>query len=71
MAQTLTVREAREAARAFIAIVKQGRQWSLKTAIACLPKGWTLVDAWETDFYPMTIENATTTFRAHARREDK
>jgi len=59
--------KATEAARELMGIVNSGRQWSVATAESCLPHGWELVNAEDSDFHPCTLKNFAAAFRAYAR----
>lgn len=67
--RTLTTSAAREAARALVSGVKGGRYWGIEFAESCLPRGWELSPgADDGDFFPLTVEHATSAFRSLARR---
>lgn len=65
----LTINASHVAARAFIDVVKDGRQWSLASASNALPLGWRLSeDARDGDFMPLTVANCAAAFRRLAVR---
>jgi hypothetical protein len=64
----LTTKQATEAARILMTKISGGSQWSVTTANDCLPQGWELRNAEESDFHPATISNFTEAYRRCARR---
>jgi hypothetical protein len=63
----LSKEQALEAARKLMSVVNSGRQWDVATADSCLPHGWELRNAEDSDFHPCTIRHFTSAFSAHAR----
>lgn len=68
MTERIKYAEAQDAARKLMAIVKADRHWNIAIAEGCLPHGWDLAGAEDSDFHPCTIKGFTTAFRTHARR---
>lgn len=69
MTATLTIKEAREAARAFVHD-RIPTRWTVYTVERYLPRGWYLRNGTdEADFYPITITNVTRAMRRHATRD--
>jgi hypothetical protein len=73
MSETISREQARQAARDLKRCTSNPpRQWDLRTAIACLPAGWTLPGHFSTALLmdPMTIGHMTEIFRDYARPVD-
>jgi len=62
----LSKEQAAEAARKLMSIVNSGRQWDVATADSCLPGGWELRNAEDSDFHPCTIKSFAATFLTYA-----
>lgn len=60
-----------QSAKSLIRIINTGCGWNMDTINSCLPQGWEIVGAEDSDFFPCTLAVVSSAYYRFAHKKEK